>query len=316
MHVQQHDVSPAATAPVPRERGKHQNDHPEDGHDVGRDRASAELLPRLRSGQQDDRVCRGAQNAAQWRWQRWGYRVSRSRGRGGRASRRGTDRRRNPLTSSARVENPRYSRGPNSPLGTVYLVVLPDRHEERAARAVRIAIRGRDDSLRVYRSGYRTGPAATPGILQPLHGRRRDERMVDVEYQEYRDVVYDAADLHRGLQAGSQLRADESQPGLRADSGDGYCDDFLGSVGDLACVGACPLLVCSCADVYHSISIPLIYGLAKDTDLVRHDPVLWFSMMLMPAGPPALIISGLAELARISEVERMTIAKTLSVSVI
>lgn len=66
----------------------------------------------------------------------------------------------------------------------------------------------------------------------------------------------------------------------------------------------------------HSISIPLIYGLAKDTDLVRHDPVLWFSMMLMPAGPPALIISGLAELARISEVERMTIAKTLSVSVI
>jgi hypothetical protein len=39
-------------------------------------------------------------------------------------------------------------------------------------------------------------------------------------------------------------------------------------------------------------------------------------MMLMPAGPPALIISGLAELARISEVERMTIAKMLSVSVI
>lgn len=35
--------------------------------------------------------------------------------------------------------------------------------------------------------------------------------------------------------------------------------------------------------------------------------------MLMPAGPPALIISGLAELAKISEVERMTIAKTLTV---
>lgn len=36
----------------------------------------------------------------------------------------------------------------------------------------------------------------------------------------------------------------------------------------------------------------------------------------MPAGPPALIISGLAELAKISEVERMTIAKTLTVGLV
>ena len=57
----------------------------------------------------------------------------------------------------------------------------------------------------------------------------------------------------------------------------------------------------------------MIYGLAKRTNLVQHEPILWFSMMLMPAGPPALIISGLAELAKISEVERMTIAKTLTV---
>lgn len=58
----------------------------------------------------------------------------------------------------------------------------------------------------------------------------------------------------------------------------------------------------------------MVYGLAKGTDLVRHDPVLWFSMMLMPGSPPAMIISGLAELAKISEIERMTIAKMLTVS--
>ncbi|RJE24340.1 Auxin Efflux Carrier superfamily [Aspergillus sclerotialis] len=63
--------------------------------------------------------------------------------------------------------------------------------------------------------------------------------------------------------------------------------------------------------VWPAISIPVIYGLAKKTNLVQDDPILWFSMMLMPAGPPALIISGLAELAKISEVERMAIAKTL-----
>lgn len=57
----------------------------------------------------------------------------------------------------------------------------------------------------------------------------------------------------------------------------------------------------------------MIYGLAKQTRIVGDDPILWFSMMLMPGGPPALIISGLAELAKISEVERMTIAKTLTV---
>lgn len=38
-------------------------------------------------------------------------------------------------------------------------------------------------------------------------------------------------------------------------------------------------------------------------------------MMLMPAGPPALVIQGLAELAKASERQKMTIAKTLTVRV-
>lgn len=37
-------------------------------------------------------------------------------------------------------------------------------------------------------------------------------------------------------------------------------------------------------------------------------------MMIMPAGPPALIISGLAELGHVSELEKMAISKVLTVS--
>lgn len=65
-----------------------------------------------------------------------------------------------------------------------------------------------------------------------------------------------------------------------------------------------------------AVSIPLIYGLAKHTKLLGDDPILWFSMMLMPAGPPALVISGLAEVAQASETEKMAIAKTLTVRII
>lgn len=61
------------------------------------------------------------------------------------------------------------------------------------------------------------------------------------------------------------------------------------------------------------VSISVIYGLAKKTRIVCDDPILWFSMMMMPQGPPALVISGLGELADISEQEKMAIAKTLSV---
>ncbi|KAJ5586697.1 uncharacterized protein N7459_002462 [Penicillium hispanicum] len=67
--------------------------------------------------------------------------------------------------------------------------------------------------------------------------------------------------------------------------------------------------------VWPALSIPVIYGLAKHTELLGKDPMLWFSMMLMPAGPPALLISGLAELAQASESEKMAIAKTLMVGI-
>ncbi|KAJ5323390.1 Auxin efflux carrier [Penicillium atrosanguineum] len=43
---------------------------------------------------------------------------------------------------------------------------------------------------------------------------------------------------------------------------------------------------------------------------LKDDPKLWFSMMLMPTGPLALVIFGLAELAHASKTEKMAIAKT------
>jgi len=45
----------------------------------------------------------------------------------------------------------------------------------------------------------------------------------------------------------------------------------------------------------HSASIGITYMLATKK-LLSDDPVLWFSMMLMPCGPPAIILSSLAEL--------------------
>ena len=65
--------------------------------------------------------------------------------------------------------------------------------------------------------------------------------------------------------------------------------------------------------VWPAVSIPVVYGFAR-ARLLGDDPMLWFSMMLIPAGPPALIILGLAELAKASEGEKMAIAKSLTVS--
>ncbi|KAL2010725.1 hypothetical protein VTN00DRAFT_6532 [Thermoascus crustaceus] len=65
--------------------------------------------------------------------------------------------------------------------------------------------------------------------------------------------------------------------------------------------------------IWPAISIYVIYILASRTKFLMEDPILWFSMMLMPAGPPALIISGLAELAKATELERFAIAKAMTI---
>jgi len=67
--------------------------------------------------------------------------------------------------------------------------------------------------------------------------------------------------------------------------------------------------------VWPAISIPLIWALATKTSALSQDPMLWFCMMLMPTGPPALKLSALADCNGSSAKEKMSIAKFLTVSI-
>ena len=63
-----------------------------------------------------------------------------------------------------------------------------------------------------------------------------------------------------------------------------------------------------------SISIPVIWALASKTSVLGNDPMLWFCLMLMPTGPPAIKLTALADVNGSSEHEKMSIAKFLTVS--
>ncbi|KAH7379426.1 auxin efflux carrier [Phaeosphaeria sp. MPI-PUGE-AT-0046c] len=66
--------------------------------------------------------------------------------------------------------------------------------------------------------------------------------------------------------------------------------------------------------IWPLISIPIIYALASRTQLLDADPMLWFAMMLMPTGPPAMILVALTDVTGASESMKMTIAKFLTIS--
>lgn len=65
--------------------------------------------------------------------------------------------------------------------------------------------------------------------------------------------------------------------------------------------------------VWPLISIPLIWALATKTGMLDKDPMLWFAMMLMPTGPPAMILVALTDVNGSPEMEKMAIAKLLTV---
>ena len=65
--------------------------------------------------------------------------------------------------------------------------------------------------------------------------------------------------------------------------------------------------------VWPAVSIVVIYLLASRTTVLDNDPMLWFAMMLMPTGPPAMKLTALADVSGSSEEEKMSIAKFLSV---
>lgn len=66
--------------------------------------------------------------------------------------------------------------------------------------------------------------------------------------------------------------------------------------------------------IWPAISIPFIYVLATKTGVLDEDPILWFAMMLMPTGPPAMKLTALADVNGAGDEEKMSIAKFLTVS--
>ncbi|KAI9723184.1 MAG: hypothetical protein M1828_004287 [Chrysothrix sp. TS-e1954] len=60
-----------------------------------------------------------------------------------------------------------------------------------------------------------------------------------------------------------------------------------------------------------ALSIPLIWLVATRTEWLSKDPVLVFTMMLMPTGPPALKLAALADVSDYDEQEKMSISKFL-----
>lgn len=68
--------------------------------------------------------------------------------------------------------------------------------------------------------------------------------------------------------------------------------------------------------IWPLISIPFFYLLATKTDWLTDDPILWFCLMLMAAGPPAMKLTALADVSGAGEEEKMSISKFLTVSTV
>lgn len=65
--------------------------------------------------------------------------------------------------------------------------------------------------------------------------------------------------------------------------------------------------------LWPAIAIPLIYVFATKTGTLDQDPILWFAMMLMPTGPPALSITAMADVSGADETQKLSLAKFLTV---
>jgi predicted permease len=68
--------------------------------------------------------------------------------------------------------------------------------------------------------------------------------------------------------------------------------------------------------VWSVISIGFVYLLAKKTHVLGEDPMLWFTMMLMPTGPPAMKLITMVEVSNADEEDEDKIAKLLTVSLV
>jgi hypothetical protein len=66
--------------------------------------------------------------------------------------------------------------------------------------------------------------------------------------------------------------------------------------------------------IWPVVSIASIYLLVKDSTILGSDPMLWFTMMLMPTGPPAMKLITMVEVSDADEEDEHKIAKLLTVS--
>jgi predicted permease len=66
--------------------------------------------------------------------------------------------------------------------------------------------------------------------------------------------------------------------------------------------------------VWPVLSIAVIYGLARCTGVVGEDPMLWFTMMLMPTGPPAMKLITMIQVSDAGDEDEEKVAKLLTVS--
>ncbi|KIW13114.1 hypothetical protein PV08_08301 [Exophiala spinifera] len=62
------------------------------------------------------------------------------------------------------------------------------------------------------------------------------------------------------------------------------------------------------------VSTAVIWGLSTKTAILSDDPILWFTMMIMPAGPPAMKLVAMADVSGVDDDEKMTISKILTAS--
>ncbi|KAG9240162.1 auxin efflux carrier [Calycina marina] len=62
------------------------------------------------------------------------------------------------------------------------------------------------------------------------------------------------------------------------------------------------------------ISIGIVYLLAKNTTILGQDPMLWFTMMLMPTGPSAIKLITMVQVGEGSDKEQQKIAQLLTIS--
>ncbi|KAF2401248.1 hypothetical protein EJ06DRAFT_529380 [Trichodelitschia bisporula] len=66
--------------------------------------------------------------------------------------------------------------------------------------------------------------------------------------------------------------------------------------------------------VWPAIAVPLFWALAGKTNILGNDPVQWFCLMLMAAGPSAMQIAALADVKGCGEGEKLSIARFLTMS--